>query len=753
MNRLPIRCGMALALGLTLNLAPCGTRAQLESKKVFEAPYVWKNVEIVGGGFIPGIVFSPKQPDLIYARTDIGGAYRWNPATKRWIPLMDWVGTDNANLLGVESIAPDPTDASRVYAAIGAYTQSWAGNGAIVRSTDQGRHWKQTDMTFKMGGNEDGRSAGERLAVDPNQNSVLYFGSRNNGLWRSSDYAATWSRVDTFPVATKTNGIGVIFVLFDKKSGAAGKPSPTIYVGVSSPDGGLYRSRDAGATWELLPGQPKGPELRRGILASEGLLPHQGILAADGSLYVTYGNAPGPNGMTDGAVWKCDTKTGAWTNVSPQHPDPNSEAMRGFGYAGLSVDAKHPNVIMVATMDKWSTGDDIYRSVDGGAHWKSLKANSVRDSSGSPFLNWNRGSADLGHWIGALAIDPFHSGRVLYGTGATMWGSDDADLLDSDKPTHWTVRAQGLEETAVTDLISPPAGAHLVSAMGDIGGFRHDDVSKVPASGMMQPILNTVNGIDFAEKAPNIMARVGNAASNTMAQISTDGGVTWAAFATHPSDKGPRHIAVSADGSAFVLTLSNGAAYHSADRGVTWTPCKGLTNKANVISDRVNPAAFYAWDADTGKIYASADGGATFAAQGTFPASRSKLFAAPGKEGDLWLTSFADGLSHSIDGGKTFTRVNSVLEGYALGFGKAAPGQTYPALYITGKIGAVKGVFRSDNMGLDWTRINDDAHQFGWIGQIVIGDPRIYGRVYLGTNGRGILYADPASGRQASEGR
>ena len=739
MNSLPIRGGMGRALCLTLALAPCGARAQLESKKVFEASYVWKNVEIVGGGFIPGIVFSPKQPDLIYARTDIGGAYRWNPTTKRWIPLTDWVGSDNANLLGVESIMPDPTDANRVYAAIGTYTQSWASNGAIVRSTDQGRHWKQTDMPFKMGGNEDGRSAGERLAVDPNKNSVIYFGSRSDGLWRSSDYAATWSKVETFPVTAKTNGIGVIFVLFDRKSGAAGKPSPVIYVGVSSPDIGLYRSRDGGATWEPLPGQPKG------------LLPHHGVLTPGGSLYVSYGNAPGPNGMSDGAVWKCDLKSEAWTNVSPVRPDASGTGRLGFGYAGLSVDAKHPNVIMVASMDKWSTGDDIYRSVDGGANWKSLKVYSVRDSSGAPFLNWNRGSADLGHWIGALAIDPFHSGHVLYGTGATMWGSDDADLLDADKPTHWTVRAQGLEETAVIDLISPPAGAHLVSAMGDIGGFRHEDVSKVPASGMMQPILNTVESIDFAGKAPNILARVGNGAGNLAAQISTDGGATWAPFATVPaSRRAPRHIAVSADGSAIVLTADSGISYHSADRGATWTPCEGLTNKASVISDRVNPAAFYAWDADAGKIYASADGGATFAAQGTFAASRSKLFAAPGREGDLWLTSFQNGLFHSTDAGKTFTRASGVLEGYALGFGKAAPGQLYPALYITGKIGEVKGVFRSDDSGANWTRINDDAHQYGWIGQVVTGDPRLYGRVYLGTNGRGILYADPANGRQAA---
>src|SRR5262245_50768913 len=87
--------------------------------------YTWRNVAINGGGFVPGFVFNTSEPNLVYARTDIGGAYRWNPATNSWIPLLDWIGFDDWNLTGVDSIATDPRDPNRVYIAAGTYTNEW----------------------------------------------------------------------------------------------------------------------------------------------------------------------------------------------------------------------------------------------------------------------------------------------------------------------------------------------------------------------------------------------------------------------------------------------------------------------------------------------------------------------------------------------------------------------------------------------------------------------------------------------------
>ena len=104
-----------------------GASNQLFKLQNVSGAYVWKNVAIGGGGFVTGIVFSPVQSGLAYARTDVGGFYRWNGLTNTWTPLTDSFPASQGNYLGGESIAADPVNANIVYAAAGMYRGS--GNG------------------------------------------------------------------------------------------------------------------------------------------------------------------------------------------------------------------------------------------------------------------------------------------------------------------------------------------------------------------------------------------------------------------------------------------------------------------------------------------------------------------------------------------------------------------------------------------------------------------------------------------------
>ena len=67
----------------------------------------------------------------------------------------------------------------------------------MLSSDDYGATFAVPDVTgqFKAHGNGAGRQNGERLAVDPNDGSVLFTGTRANGLFRSADHGATWARV------------------------------------------------------------------------------------------------------------------------------------------------------------------------------------------------------------------------------------------------------------------------------------------------------------------------------------------------------------------------------------------------------------------------------------------------------------------------------------------------------------------------------------------------------------------------------
>lgn len=728
---------IAAALALAAAAAPAASAAP--------ATATWRNVNITAGGFVDGVVYSDAKPGLAYARTDIGGAYRWSAAAGKWVPLLDSTGFNDWNELGVESIAADPHNAGKVWVATGEYTQSFASplDGEVLRSDDQGRTWQSAYLPIQLASNQDGRDMGERLAVDPRDDNVLYLASPANGLWKSSDGGATWAQVASFPVASTPDDIGLSFVTFGPVGGRRGQPSKTIFVGDAT-DRTVYESTDAGATWREIPGGPTGME------------PQHGEMATDGTFYVDYANEPGPNGMTSGSVWKYAVASGAWANITPEVPGANGNG--SFGYSGLAVDPSHPDTVMVATNDRWFPVDTIYRSTDGGATWEDVGASAKLDISASPYLAWG-GTAKFGWWIGSIAIDPFNGNRAMYGTGATVFGTSDLTAADSGQPTLWSsAAAAGIEETAVDDLLVPSAGTcKLISAVGDLGGFCHASLSASPSGGMISPILSTGTSLAEAGEAPLDVALVGWDGGD----FSADGGATWTAMTLPAGDPdGAGTVALSADGSALVWTPEDNswapqiaAPVYSTDQGRTWTDVSGLAAGVAVVADPVSPKVFYAFDQSTGTLYTSADRGATFTAEtaglatgtpseGT--SSLSLLHTVPGRSGDLWLTGGDGSLYHSGDGGKTFGRDPSVGTVATVGFGRGAPGASYPAIYLTGIVGGVQGIFRSANGGATWTRINTGAQQWGWIGQTITGDPNVYGLVYVGTNGRGIEYANTA---------
>src|SRR5262249_55520699 len=141
-------------------------------------------------------------------------------------------------------------------------------------------------------------------------------------------------------------------------------------------------------------------------------------------------------------------------------------------------------------------------------------------------------SPKLGWMVGSLVIDPLNSDRMMYGTGATLYGCTDLTLWDTGGTIHISSMASGIEETSVLDLISPPSGAPLLSAQGDVGGFRHDSVTTAPAAMFTAPIFTSGTSIDYAELNSNFIVRVGQVDKSlspapNSSGFSFDGGASW----------------------------------------------------------------------------------------------------------------------------------------------------------------------------------------------------------------------------------
>jgi hypothetical protein len=679
--------------------------------------YTWQNVAMGGGGFVTGIITSKTVKDLMYARTDVGGAYRWDVANARWIPLLDWTSESELGYQGVESLAIDPVEPNKMYMLVGT---SYFNNGktAVLRSSDYGNSFAITDVTslFKAHGNGMGRQTGEKLAVDPNRNSVLYCGTRENGLFKSTDSGAAWSRVTTLDVMTTTNGNGISFVVLDPSTGTAGNETQTIIVGVSrSGVANLYRTDNGGTTFSEIPQAPTS------------LMPHRAVLANDRNLYITYVNNAGPWDISGaGAIWKYNLTSGTWTNVTPS----------GFtgAFGGISVDPSNPQRLVASSINTYqaqdnSWGDNVFVTTNGGATWVDLVARGFdRDPNG---VSWVDGSSI--HWAGCVEFDPFNTKKAWIISGNGIFQTDDIDATT----TVWKFQVKGLEETVPLDMASIPNGP-VFSTIGDYGGFRHEDVRQyAPAH---EPHMGTTHGIAYASLSPNVMLRIGH----EKMYYSEDMGLTWTECNRSGLDGS---VSVSADGKILLYSHNSGSGtYRSTDKGNTWTTSTGISiTWAKPLADPVNPLKFYAYNPSSGAFLVSTNGGTSFSPAGSPGSGGSKVIrATPWREGDVWVVLYNGGLTRSTNSGQTFAKLAGVTYCGAVGFGKEAPGKTFPTVFIYGTVNGIVGIYRSTDEGATWVRVNDDAHEFGGPGngQFVQGDMNVFGRVYMSTVGRGLVYGE-----------
>lgn len=687
-----------------------------------QAQFTFSQVAMGGGGFVSG-VFATSEEGLYYARTDVGGSYRYNKDTQKWEAMSYDISEEDRGLLGIDGLAFGEKDPNRVYMLAGT---EYFSNGltCLLYSDDYGKTWNRTDLTemIKAHGNGMGRGNGERIAVDPKNSDIVYVGGRTGGMIKSTDGGKTFTALDMGTNTSTSNGNGICSIIIDPKSGDD-SACTTIYAAISrTQEDNLYKSTDGGATWNPVADAPKGFFTQR--------MKYNG----DGKIAITYASAEGPwnNNRTSGGIRLLDMSNDTFTDITPVKKS----------YGDIVIDPANPDRMVACTENIYvpqpngQFGDEFYVTTDGGKNWTLLNEKMKMSDGGVEWIS----TASM-HWCSSMAIDPNNTNKVMVVSGNGIFTCD--NIWDENPEFYFF--SKGIEETVPYDIISIPGGK-LVSVIGDYDGFAQDNAEEYGV--VHSSVAGSMTGLAVAAKATDTWVKCGGDEEKPGFWYTLDAGKTWNNVKYSPLESKKvaygGYVGVSADGKRFFWAPGNDSSiYYSDDLGKTWTKSEGGVGAKKIICDPVNPD--YVYVASGGAFFYSEDGGKTFTQNMTlsiFTAARPVV--APGKEGVVYYPAM--GLQVSTDYGKTFTRMDTLAACMAVGLGKGKTDSDPYTIFVWGKPtnDDPMGLYWSEDEGKTWSRANDDEHQFGGPGNgyFVAGDMNTYGRVYMSTVGLGVVYGD-----------
>jgi photosystem II stability/assembly factor-like uncharacterized protein len=708
---------------------------------------LWRPVAVGGGGFITGLSWDRTGTSRV-ARADVYGAYRWDAAADRWVQLITRESMppafhqQNGIATGVYEIAVAPSDAKRTYMA--AANRLW-------RSDDGGRRWALLDLPagakLEFDANSPHRLSGPYIAISPADPDLVLFGLPQ-GLFISTDGGVTWQTSPRLPrppvMGRDAPGMPIWF-----------DPAAPNRALVASPGHGMFVvEMGSGAPPKATP-MPRGPQFARA-----------GAFAPDGSFYAADGAAQ--------RVWKF--AAGKWTDLV------GTTGLPARAFVSVAADPRGGAVIA------GDEGGRLWCSSDGGARWTSLSRRSRAGEGDPPWLR----VSDLSYFAGGrFAFDPVEPGRLWVAAGVGVFK---ADMAEPCGPVRWESQTRGIEELVANDAVQRPGFAPVFAAW-DFGIHVKPDLDRWSTTyGPQERVLIAAQQVDWTASTPGFL--VTNASDtrkccaedgrSVLAGYSTDGGLTWARFRTLPTPPGTDAsdpwrmafgtIAVAADSPDNIVWVPgfNRSPFYTRDRGRSWErvvfPGEVLPNtgsfdgyypqRKTLAADRVLPGTFYLFHDGEGMnarltgLWRTRDGGRSWALafRGRIvpaTARAARLRAVPGHAGHLFYTSGMAGadsrLRRSQNGGRSWEAEPRVTQVDDIAFGKAAPGAAYPTIFVSAKVDGVYGIWRSTDRLRSWQRLVD--FPLGTLDQVTVieGDKDVFGRVYIGYQGSGWIYGEPAA--------
>lgn len=267
-------------------------------------------------------------------------AERQRLATDR---TLDWDFVGPSNIGGrATALAAHPEQAGLVYLG--------TAGGGVWRSHDHGQRW-QALWRF-----EDVLSIGS-LAIDPRNPQVLYAGSGEAnlsgdnypgiGLYRSANAGDTWELLASCRETRIPRRIGTIAVNpLDSNHVVLGGVSQT-----GESPGGLFTSRDGGRTWA------------REAFGGADYRCHSIVFSPEGNTIYAGVDA---TGLRSG-IWRSDDNGASWTQLSEGLPPGDA-----LGRTSLAISPSNPAHLYALISDRTSGVLGVFRTINGGEIWSAI---------------------------------------------------------------------------------------------------------------------------------------------------------------------------------------------------------------------------------------------------------------------------------------------------------------------------------------------------------------------------------------------
>ena len=314
------------------------------------------------------------------------------PLDSATLARFTWRSVGPANMMGrISDVEGIPSPSKTFYAAAAA--------GGVWKSTNNGN-----SLQLVWGGNGRVVSMGD-IAIAPSDTLQVWIGtgepdSRNSispggGIFKSSDGGKTWEAKGL----EKTQAIGRIVV------------HPTdpnvVYVAAlgaiwnSNPERGLYRTKDGGATWEMV----KHISDKAGFV-DVALNPHHPEVVWAAAWERQRGPYFLQSGGPGSGLWKSTDGGDTWTEVVG-----NGFPTVAKGRIGLAISESNPHTMYAmveAEKEADGTGGNgLYRSTDSGETWEKMNDVNVR-----PF------------YYSQVRVDPKDENRVYFSSTPVNFSDD-----------------------------------------------------------------------------------------------------------------------------------------------------------------------------------------------------------------------------------------------------------------------------------------------------------------------------------------